>query len=285
LQEGFQMISKIGFGTYRLGPDEAQEIVYAAIKQGYRSIDTAAVYKNERQVGLAINQAIKEKLVDRKDIFLTTKIAPKDAGYENSLVAIRKSLELLDCGYIDLLLLHWPGTQKRKPSDPRNKENRLGSIVAMNEIRLKGLVAHIGVSNFNINHFDGIPLDIPIFANQIELHPLLWNTKTKDLVKFCRSRGILIEAYSCLGEGKLLDSSKYSELGSISNDLNCAVAQVLIAWANQKDFIVMPKSSNVARMKENLKSVLLSDNQIAILDDFPTVYGSKKFCWDPELIA
>ena len=185
------MIPKIGFGTYRIGPDQAQATVYEAIKLGYRHIDTAAVYKNEKQVGMAINQAIKEKLLSRKDLFLTTKVSPKDGGYEKTLVAIKNSLELLDCDYIDLLLLHWPGSQKLKPNDRLNKENRIGSIRAMNEMRMNGPILNIGVSNFNINHFDGIPNDILLLANQIELHPLLWDSKTKDLVDYCHAKGII----------------------------------------------------------------------------------------------
>jgi 2,5-diketo-D-gluconate reductase A len=171
-----------------------------------------------------------------------------------------------------------------KPNDPRNRGNRLGSIAAMNEHRLKGTVLNIGVSNFNITHFDGIPPEIPLLVNQIELHPLLWVAKSKELIDFCQSKDMLIEAYSCLGEGRLLDVSKYSELGVIASQLGSSVSQVLIAWANQKGFIVIPKTSSIQRMRENLTSVVLSGDQIAVLDEFPKKYGTTKFCWDPELI-
>ena len=280
-------IPRIGLGTYRMRDSDAEALVYDAIRIGYRHFDTAAVYRNESAVSSGVKRAINEGLVSRKDVWITTKIAPKDQGYDKCSKAILERLKLLDLDYIDLLLLHWPGSQGLKPSNPKNKENRLGSITAMHEAVLAGSVKRIGVSNFDIVHFDDIPSTVELFCNQIEFHPLLNTPDSLKLFEYCKNRKILIQAYSCLGEGKLLDSEKYPQVAQVAKELNCTSAQVLIAWALSKGCIVMPKSSSKTRLQENFESVKikLSQDHVKVLDGMADAFGSLKFCWNPKEIV
>ncbi|KAJ3316043.1 hypothetical protein HDV04_000252 [Boothiomyces sp. JEL0838] len=284
---GDTLVPRIGLGTYRLKGEAAQKIVYDAVKMGYRHIDTASVYKNEQDIGRAISKLIEEQVVRREELFVTSKIAPKDQGFEKAQSAIQASLENLGpaVGYIDLMLVHWPGSQGLKPDNPLNKENRIGTMKALHEAYKNGLIKAIGVSNFNIYHFEGI--DVPIHLNQFEFHPLLWTGETRKLLEFCHSRNIVVGAYSCLGEGSLLNPEAYPELEKVSQELGCSIAQVLIAWALVKNTIVMPKASSSARLKENLDAgkITLNSQQIETIDKIVERVGSVKYCWDPSKIV
>ncbi|KAJ3276841.1 hypothetical protein HDV01_002896 [Terramyces sp. JEL0728] len=280
-------IPKIGLGTYRLKGEAVQKIVYDAVKMGYRHIDTACVYKNEQDIGRAISKLIEEGVVKRSDLFITSKIAPKDQGLEKASEAVNASLEKLgpEVGYLDLMLVHWPGSQGLKPDNPKNKENRIGTMNSLHEAYREGKVKAIGVSNFNISHFEGI--NVPIHLNQVEFHPLLWTKETRRLIEFCSDRKIVIGAYSCLGEGNLLDGEAFPELKGLAEEIDCTIAQVLIAWALEKNTIVMPKASSNTRLKENLEAgeIRLAKQQVDIIDHLVDRVGSTKYCWDPSRIA
>eukprot|EP00842_Homolaphlyctis_polyrhiza_P005880 jgi/Hompol1/6293/HPOL_002204-RA len=297
-------IPRIGLGTFRIKGEQAQQIVRSAIELGYRHIDTAAVYRNESDIGTAIADLIAQGRVKRADLFITSKIAPKHQGYAHAKQAIADSLANLGpaIGYIDLMLIHWPGTQSLKLNDPRNPPNRHGSWKALVEAHAAGTLAAIGISNFTSSHlsqlFDYIAGDpslaatdqtssIPV-VNQIELHPLLWSLETQQLVKQCHDNGILVQGYSCLGEGKLVDGSiDIPEIQQIATKLAATPAQVLIAWALLRGDVVMPKSTNPARLKENLdaEAVVLSSDDVAALDLLASRLGTRRFCWDPTMIA
>jgi diketogulonate reductase-like aldo/keto reductase len=277
--KGFQCPA-MAIGTYQMY--DAENIVYEAIKIGYRHVDTAAVYKNEEQVGRAIQRAIQDGIIERKDIFVTTKVAPKDQGYEKATAAIETSLQKLGLDYIDLMLIHWPGTSKLKPSNPKNKENRLGTIQALKESKK---LRFIGVSNFNIEHLEGI--DDVVHVNQFELHPLLWDTETRKLFDYCASRSITVGAYSCLGQGNLLHAKEYPELDTVARKHACTIGQVLIQWALEKGCIVMPKASSIERLKENFGAQLVRFDMedITMIDAIVARTGRVKYCWDPKEIA
>ncbi|KAJ3358630.1 hypothetical protein HDU91_005159 [Kappamyces sp. JEL0680] len=282
-----QQIPRVGMGTYRIS-DSTEQLVYEAVRIGYRHFDTAAVYRNEQQVGAGIKRAINDGLVARQDVWVTTKIAPKDQGYEKCRKAIDKRLEELDVTYIDLLLLHWPGSQGLKPDNPKNKDNRIGSLLAMHESMKTGRIKRIGVSNFNQSHFEGLePYLQDIFCNQIELHPLLWTPETQALLAFLRSHNIKVQAYSSLGEGRLLDAEQFPELQDIALRNKTTIATVLIAWALDKGFIVMPKSSSVRRLQENFDAaeIRLPRQDLDAMDALVARYGETKFCWDPSRIS
>lgn len=271
----------ISFGTYRLKDPEIA--VYNALKVGYRYIDTAAVYKNEKQVFQALERAIDDGIVTRDEVHLTSKISPKDAGYDKAKAAILKSIDNL--GKVDCMLLHWPGSARLALNSPKNKINRAGSIKALQEALQEGLVSQIGVSNFDPNHFEEVDFK-GIYINQIEVHPLLWDSKFQDLEMFCQQAGIILQGYSCLGEGNLIDSKQYPEIYDISRRTGHTSAQILISWALQKDIAVAVKASSESRMAENLAAskVVLSKDDMRQLDALITIHGRKKFCWDPATV-
>ncbi len=261
-----------------------ETLVYEAVKIGYRHIDTAAVYRNEDGIGRAITRILKEGNIKRSELYITTKIAPKDQGFENTLKAIQNSLKNLQLEYIDLMLIHWPGTAKLKPDDIQNNINRKETIKALYESFKNGQLKSIGVSNFDVKHFDGIT--VPIHANQIEFHPLLYTEKTINLLKYCHENQICAIAYSCFGHGKLFDDN-YPEFKQIAQELGKTVAQVLIAWVLTKGLIVIPKTKSIERLLENLDAinVVLSDKHILIIDGVVGRVGPLKFCWDPSAVV
>ncbi|KAJ2999995.1 hypothetical protein HDV02_001252, partial [Globomyces sp. JEL0801] len=266
-------IPKIGLGTYRLKGDQVRKLVYDAVVLGYRHIDTAAVYKNEREIGLALTDLFQNGVVNRSELFITSKIQPKDMGYVKTKKAVEESLHNLNLEYLDLMLVHWPGTQKLKFDNPKNKINRIESVTALMEFRKDDVLKAVGVSNFNVNHFQGVE-DCSIQLNQIEFHPLLWCEKTAEIVEYCQKRDIVIGGYSCLGEGKLLESEKFPELSKIALETGYSIAQVLIAWALAKGCVVTPKASTIERLKENIRAteIRLSQSHMLMLDNLSTKY-------------
>ncbi|KAI8929768.1 NADP-dependent oxidoreductase domain-containing protein [Entophlyctis helioformis] len=296
LRNGVQMPS-IGLGTFKLQGDAVRQVVGTAVRLGYRHIDTASVYKNETQIGetlahiYATNPAI-----TRSALFITSKIAPKSQGYDEATQAIAASIAALGAGcqgYIDLMLIHWPGSQGRKPHDPRNAANRAGTWRALCDAMADGRLRAIGVSNYTDRHLDGDEFGdnggngggnggvVPL-VNQVELHPMVWTPVTRRLVGLCRERGIVVQAYSCLGTGDLV-----SALPLDCRRVGATPAQVLIRWALERCGVVMPKASSEARLKENLDAlhVVLGHDDYAALDSLAERVGAKKFCWDPTLIA
>ncbi|OQR90888.1 aldo-keto reductase [Thraustotheca clavata] len=278
-------VPAIGVGTYRLRGQDAERVVYDAVRVGYRHIDTAVVYKNEKFVGEAIRRVVDEGIVTRADLFVTSKVSPKFMGYEMSKKCIEQSLSDLGLDYVDLMLVHWPGTQGLRTDDPRNKPNRIGTMQALKEAYEAGIVKAIGVSNFNIVHFEGIEA-FPIHVNQFEFHPLLYTPETRELMEFCSAKSIAVEAYSCLGEGVLLNINEFPEIHAVATELKCTAAQVLIAWALHQGCIVMPKASSIGRLRENIQAneVVLEKDHIETINNIIQRTGRRKFCWDPITI-
>ncbi|KAI9590986.1 NADP-dependent oxidoreductase domain-containing protein [Syncephalis fuscata] len=240
-------------------------------------IDTASVYRNEEAIGRVLQCVFEDadsfNGLKRSDIFITTKLAPRDQGYEACLKAFETSRQKLGVEYIDLYLIHWPGTQKLKTDDPRNAENRMGSYRALEELYREGKIRAIGVSNYTIRHLkqllDDTNISIQPSVLQTELHPL-W--PDRELVAFCRKHNIQLEAYSSLGEGALVNGTyplpavtravtqlnqRNSNSSSNSNNSEngqslITDAQVLLRWAIQRQFVVIPKSTNPKRITENM---------------------------------
>ncbi|KAF0689725.1 Aste57867_18836 [Aphanomyces stellatus] len=277
-------IPQVAVGTYRLKGEDAERVVYDAVCIGYRHIDTAAVYRNEEAVGRAIQRVIAEGIVTRSELFVTTKVSPKQMGYDKTVDAISQSLAKLSLEYIDLMLLHWPGTAGKKADSPLNASNRVGSMQALAESHHAGVLKAIGVSNFLEVHFQGLET-FPIHVNQVEFHPLQWAPALHGLATFCRSRHMLMAAYSSLGEGALLDATAYPELQVVASRLHCSIAQVLLAWTCHHGWIVMPKASSKARLLENFQLVDLTDADVAAMNQLVERTGAHKFCWDPSTIA
>ncbi|MCY8853550.1 glyoxal/methylglyoxal reductase [Bacillus inaquosorum] len=222
-----------GLGVYKVeNGSEATESVKAAIKNGYRSIDTAAIYKNEEGVGIGI----KESGVAREELFITSKVWNEDQGYETTLAAFEKSLERLQLDYLDLYLIHWPGKDKYKDT-----------WRALEKLYKDGKIRAIGVSNFQVHHLEELLKDAEIkpMINQVEFHPRLTQKELRD---YCKAQGIRLEAWSPLMQGQLLDNEV---LAQIAEKHNKSVAQVILRWDLQHEVVTIPKSIKEHRIIEN----------------------------------
>lgn len=222
-----------GLGVFKVQEgSEVIDSVKAAIKNGYKSIDTAAIYKNEEGVG----QAIKESGVPREELFITTKVWNSDQGYESALQAFETSLDKLGLDYLDLYLIHWPGKDKYKET-----------WKALEKLYKDGRVRAIGVSNFKVHHLEDLISDAEIkpMVNQVEYHPHLTQ---KDLLEFCQKEGIQLEAWSPLKQGQLLSDPTISE---IAEKYGKSTAQVILRWDVQNKVVTIPKSIKEQRIIEN----------------------------------
>lgn len=232
LNNGIKMPG-FGLGVYKLenGNDVIQS-VKAAIKHGYRSIDTASFYDNEEGVG----QGIKESGVPRKEIFVTSKVWNDDQGYDNTLKSFATSLKKLDLDYLDLYLIHWPVKGLYKET-----------WKALEKLYEDGKVRAIGVSNFNIHHLEDILSDCKVkpVINQVEYHPHLTQV---ELQAFCQKEDIQLEAWSPLKRGALLEEPT---IKGIAEKHNKSAAQVILRWDLQNHVITIPKSVKEHRIIEN----------------------------------
>ncbi|MGE0979194.1 aldo/keto reductase [Bacillus cereus] len=226
-----------GLGVFKVedGP-ELVEAVKSAIKAGYRSIDTAAIYGNEKAVGEGIRAGIKEAGISREDLFITSKVWNLDQGYETTLVAYEESLKKLELEYLDLYLVHWP-------VEGKYKDTWRALETLYNEKRVRA----IGVSNFQIHHLQDVMKDAEIkpMINQVEYHPRLTQ---KELQAFCKEQGIQMEAWSPLMQGQLLDNEKLQE---IAEKHGKTTAQVILRWDLQNGVITIPKSTKEHRIIAN----------------------------------
>jgi diketogulonate reductase-like aldo/keto reductase len=233
LNNGIEM-PILGFGVFQItDKNECEKSVLNALETGYRSIDTAAAYMNETEVG----NAIKKSGVERKDLFITTKLWVHDTGYENTKKAFDKSINKLQLDYLDLYLIHQPFGDVH------------GSWRAMVELYKQGKVKAIGVSNF---HPDRV-MDIITFnevvpaVNQIETHPFNQQIETQ---KFLAENGVQIESWGPFAEGR--NNLFHNELLlSVAKKYKKSLAQVVLRWLTQRGVIVIPKSVNKERIKEN----------------------------------
>lgn len=231
LANGIQM-PRLGLGVWRVEETDATNSVKWAIENEYHLIDTAAVYKNERGVG----EGIRQSGAKREELFITTKLWNDDQGYDTTHKAFNDSLARLGLDYMDLYLIHWPVEGKFNDS-----------WRAMEEIYASGRAKAIGVSNFHQHHIEQLMTTAKIkpMVDQIELHPTLTQ---EDLRTYLAEEGIAVEAWSPLGQGKILQNPTLVEIGKNHQK---SAAQVIIRWHLQSDIIVIPKSVHEARIKEN----------------------------------
>ena len=231
----------VGFGTWQ-APDDADTVfaVEAAIRNGYRHIDTATMYHNEKSVGMGI----KNSGVSRDDIFIATKLQNRDHGYEETLAAARRSIEELDCGYIDLYLIHWPNPQMfRHEWESRNA----GSWKAMEELYDEGKIRALGLRNFFRRHIDALLKTARILphVNQLRLLP---GEIQEDNVAYSRELGMIIEAYSPLGTGGLLG---VEEIKRLAEKYGKTAAQVCMRYSLEQGYLPLVKSMKENRIIEN----------------------------------
>jgi len=226
-----------GLGVFKVedGP-ELVEAVKSAIIAGYRSIDTAAIYGNEKAVGEGIRAGIKEAGISREDLFITSKVWNSDQGYETTLAAYEESLKKLELDYLDLYLVHWPVEGKYKDT-----------WRALETLYKEERVRAIGVSNFQIHHLQDVLADAEMkpMINQVEYHPRLTQ---KELQAFCKEQGIQMEAWSPLMQGQLLDNETLQE---IAHKYGKTTAQIILRWDLQNEVVTIPKSTKEHRIIAN----------------------------------
>lgn len=343
-----------------------------ALQIGYRLIDTATNYRNEIHIANRLSEIYLSSCLCRSDLFLTSKLQPKDHGYEKAKQAIQSSLEKLQTDYLDLYLIHWPGVAGLSPVDKRNKLLREGSWKALEEAYQQGLLRAIGVSNYSLHHLqemESYACVMPM-VNQIEIHPLCYPI---DVITYCQMHNIVLQAYSSLGHGKFtktiinrselnnnmnnqslnvkrddnsdsvsnahhnqcvthtdkitraINDSKINTednnhdnnnnfndddgnadvtndllmtLYDISNKYNISISQVLLKWALQKGFSVIPKSTNLLHIQENYTTMFefeISLNDMILLDEYTRLcncnvkyfsnhYQRFKIFWNPDVV-
>ena len=255
-------IPQIGLGVFNARGAAARRSVAKALELGYRHIDTARIYENEREVG----EGIRDSSVHRRDIFVTTKLWNADQGYDSTLAAFDRSLTELRTDYVDLYLMHWPVP-----------DLRVESWRALERLFAEGRARAIGVSNFMVNHLEELLADCnePPAVNQIEITPFL---QRREVRSFCANNAIVVEAYSPLTRGLRLDQPTVS---AIAHSLSRSPAQILLRWGLQSDLVVLPKSVRPERIAENfdLQSFTLEEDQMAQLNGLEEglVTG-----WNPE---
>lgn len=233
-------IPEIGFGTWQT-TESVQKTVKAALEAGYRHIDTADIYGNEEEIG----EAIEESGIERKDLYLTTKIWNSNRSAQGVKYSVEQSLKKLKTNYLDLLLIHWPANETQFENW---KEINAETWKAMEELYKSGVVKTIGVSNFMLPQIKALleTAEVIPAVNQIEFHP---GYTQQSVVDFCKERGIAIEAWSPIGSGRLL---KDEHLKDIADKYDVSPAILCIQFCLQSGVIVLPKSENPENIKNNL---------------------------------
>ena len=240
----------LGFGVFRIKDgQQVEHAVKTALEIGYRSIDTATIYKNERGVG----KAIRESGIPREDVFLTTKVWNDDQRGKRILAAFEESLKRLDTEYVDLYLVHWP-----------MEDCYQETWQVMEEIYQSGRAKAIGVSNFHIHHLDEILGNGRIVpsVNQVEFHPFLVQP---ELLEFCQEYGIQVEAWAPLVEGKIITEQAVQKL---AEKYHKTPAQITLRWDLQHEVVTIPKSTHANRIAENAQifDFELSQEDMNVLD-------------------
>ncbi|MFD1718981.1 aldo/keto reductase [Georgenia deserti] len=234
-------IPQLGFGVFQVPPENTQEVVAEALDCGYRSIDTAAGYRNEEGVGAAIAASG----LARDEVFVTTKLANPDQGYDSTLAAFDASMDKLGLDVLDLYLVHWPCPDRGE---------FINTWRAFQELQEAGRIRSIGVSNFLPHHFEQLfdATEVVPSVNQIELHPYLQQQELRD---FHARHGIVTEAWSPIAQGDVLGDPAIVE---IAERHGATPAQVILRWHLQLGNIVIPKSVTPSRMRENLGALEIS---------------------------
>jgi methylglyoxal/glyoxal reductase len=245
----------LGLGVYDMYNKEAEQAVAWALEIGYRLIDTAAMYKNEVEIGNAVRQS----KIDRNTLFITNKVHNNAQGYDNTLRAFDESERKLNCDYIDLYLVHWP-----------IKATRKDTWLALEKLYADGRVKAVGVANYLIPFLDELASYSSIVPalNQVEFSPYLY---LEDLESRCKADQIQLQAYTPLVRGERMNDLR---LVTLAKKYSKTPAQIILRWLVQKSISAIPKSANLARLKENFDifNFQISPDDMALIDDFNENY-------------
>ena len=249
LRNGVEM-PRFGLGVYKMtDSDKTIEAITYALRHGYRAVDTAAIYENESETG----EAIRNSRIDRKELFVTSKVWNADQGYDQTLRAFETSLKKLGLDYLDLYLTHWPIT-----------ETFVDTYRAIERLYEEKLIRVPGVSNHHIHHLEklSVSANIEPMVNQVELHPLLTQVPLRE---YCQQHDIAVTSWSPLAKGKLLEEPVIQKIGQAHQK---TAAQVIIRWHLQNELIVIPKSITPERILENsqIGDFKLTAEEMHVLD-------------------
>lgn len=282
----------VGFGTYKMKNEEVAEPVLMALKAGYRLIDTAQVYENEKGIG----DALRRSGLGRGDVFIMDKVWRSSHGYERTMKACAQSLRRLGVDYIDLYVIHWPGCKTgwplakgtMCPKDWTPAMRDTGTYRAMEDLYDQGKVKAIGVTNYSVRHLKQLlkTCRIKPMVNQVEFHPRLVQS---ELLEFCKNEGIAVQAYASLGSGDAGQAESFFAFPPVQEAAKAhkaTAAQVLLRWALQKGCHIVPKSFRAERMKENagVFNFKLSAAEMKAIDQ---LHSGTRYAWkglDPDTI-
>ncbi|NLM97566.1 MAG: aldo/keto reductase [Halanaerobiaceae bacterium] len=247
-----QEMPVLGLGTWQLNGPKCTEIVKEALEMGYRHIDTADAYENQQDIA----PALRASGIDRNELFITSKVNRLDLHYDDFLKKTDKILNELEIEYLDLLLIHWPN--KDIPIEE--------TLKAMAELKVRGKVKNLGVSNFTESHLEKV-LDLYpglISVNQVEFHPYLYQ---KALLDYCQKNDIVLTAYSPLARGMVFEDNRIKEL---AEEYGHTPAQLVLKWLVEKGIVVIPKAGSTAHLKDNLEvlNMDLPASALELLDTF-----------------
>lgn len=278
-------IPALGLGTWKSSRNDVGKAVFAAIEAGYRHIDCATIYKNEQEVGTALRKAFNAGLVQRQDLWITSKLWNNAHLPQHVRPAVEKSLKDLGLEYLDLFLIHWPVSFRQDVEHPKqpdqylppDEERLLTTWQAMEKLVQKGLIRTIGVSNFKRSRLQHLvnAATIPPAVNQVERHPCL---QQNQLLEYCQKEGIVLTAYAPLGSGDrpqaAQDTGKHEILAhpvvaTLAEEAGISKAQLLLAWGLAKGTCLIPKTTRPERLAENLAAAELSlpDETLQQLDN------------------
>lgn len=292
LYNGLKMPS-VGLGTWQQRDAETvKRVVKQALAVGYRLIDTASAYRNEPAIGESLASVFEDKqsMLRREDVWITSKLSPKQHGFERATAAVNESLHNLRTDYIDLYLIHWPGASGKALESPEHRELRKNSWIALEKLYREGKVRAIGVSNYTQRHLKEMIeyAEILPMVNQCEVHPLCPQPK---LLDYCKQNNIVFTAYASLGESALVNGEETPpKLDSIfarrGNELSRT--QILLLWGLQHGVAVIPKATSLEHLQENMSFLknghFLTDEDMAELNELGARV-EKHYCWHADKVA
>lgn len=263
-------LPNIGFGVWQIPKGVTAHCVKLALKAGYRYIDTAAAYHNEKEVGEGIRQAMEEYGIKIEEIFVSTKLWNDHRGYDKAVEAIETSLDNLGLDYIDLYMLHWPAVAKWHGNW---RDINADTYRAVENYYKQGKIKSIGVANYLAHHLEALieDTDIKPMVNQIEYHPRFGQTES---AKYYQEHGIIVEAWSPLGCGEVLQNKTLKQL---TDKYKKSTAQICIRWLLQKNILPIMKSTHEERMIQNMQvfDFEISSQDMQIIDAIPYCRGMR----------